>query len=131
MIKIDWNQIKSLKLHLLREGFTENTDVMLMIFFQGEADSKKIKTTLGKLDKVLFDAVANPLVSGVFLFDADVKRPLWRIKEQNKTSVLETAPSSGHHTIIRDFLKMSHEERDVWLDITLASAMHHMETHKV
>lgn len=131
MIKIDWDQVKSLKLNLLRQGFTENTDLMLMLFFQGAEDSKKIKTKLGRLDRSLFDAEANPKVTSVFLFDIDIKRPLLRIKEESKLNVLETIPVSGHYTIVRDFSNMSSEEKDVWVDITLAVAMHHMATNEV
>ena len=120
-------EIKSLKQHLQRLGLTEETEMMLLVFYKDQAESQRIKVKLNRLDRLLFDAESNPQVTSVFLFDAEVKRPLWRIKaEETSNNGFEAIPTTGHPEVIREFATMSQEKRDTWVDIMVASIQQYM-----
>lgn len=126
MLKIDWAQVKNLKAHLLRQGYTEESDVTVMILYRGKTESQQAKIKLGTLEKVLFDICDHVDVTGFYLFDAELKKPLWKIKEVEHTNTLESIPSSGHPSIIRDFDNMTPEQKDIWVKITEASVQQFM-----
>ena len=121
MLKIDWTQVKNLKDHLVRQGYTDDTDVAVMIVYRNKTESQQAKIKLGTLEKLLFEICNNSNIVGFYLFDAELKRPLWKIKEETNKNSVEPIPSSGHPSIIRDFKSMSPEQREVWLQMTLAS----------
>lgn len=124
-------EIKTLKTHLMRLGLTEDTELMLLIFYKGQSESQRIKVKLGRLDRLLFDAESNPNVTSIFLFDSEVKRPYWRLQAHQHTGSLEVIPSSGHPSIVRDFGNMSQEKRDTWVDITVASIQQYTSANEV
>lgn len=119
-------EIKSLKQHLQRLGLTEDTEMMLLIFYKGQAESQRIKVKLNRLDRLLFDAESNPQVTSIFLFDSEVKRPLWRLKADESSNAFEAIPTTGHPEVIREFATMSQEKRDTWVDIMVASIQQYM-----
>lgn len=131
MIKINWSQVKNLKTHLLRQGFTKETELLVMVFYSQNIDSQKLKVQLDKIDNVLFTIESNPQVTGVFVFDVDAKKPLWRVREQEIMDSLESIPSSGHRNIVRDFASMPSEQKDVWIEICLASLQQHLANSEV
>ena len=104
---------------------------MLLIFERGKAGAQRIKVKLGKLDRLLFDAESNPKVVGVFLFDSEVKRPLWKLDRKQQVDSFEDIPDTGHPNIVRDFGSMSPEKRDIWVDMTVASIQQYLSANEV
>jgi len=131
MIKIDWSQIKNLKLLLLRQGYTNESDVMVMIMYRHHRDSQRTSVKLGQLDRLLFDIESNLNVVGIYLFDAEFKKPLWRMRAISHQDLLENIPSSGHPNILKEFINMMPEQRKVWLDIAIAQMSKYLATHEV
>lgn len=127
MLKIDWVQVKNLKAHLMRQGYTDESDVAIMIMYRGKNESQRLKIKLKALEKILYDVGAHPNVVGFYLFDAELKKPLWRLKEEGQTNSLELIPSSGHPNVILDFDNMGPEQRDVWVEMTAASIAQYVE----
>ena len=127
MIRINWIEIKSLKTHLARLGFTKDSEVVLLVFFKGRTDSQNIKLRLGKLDNILFDMESNNQISSIFLFDSEIRKPLWKIKEVDDSYGIESIPVGGHSQIVRDYKDMDEESRDVWVDITIASMQRYLD----
>jgi hypothetical protein len=131
MIKINWSQIKNLKSLLLRQGYTDESDVMVMIMYRHHMESQRTSVKLAKLDQLLFDIESNPRVVGIYLFDSEFKKPLWRMREMNHQDLLENTPLSGHPSVLKEFTNMVPEQRDVWVEIALAQASKYLTTHEV
>ena len=127
MLKIDWAQVKNLRAHLKRQGYTDESDVAIMILYRGNNESQRLKIKLKALEEILFEVGARPEVTGFYLFDAELKKPLWKLKEVDHSSSLESIPSSGHPSVILDFKSMTPDQRNVWVDMTTASIEQYVE----
>ena len=128
MIRINWAQIRSLKSLLLGQGFDATSDLMVLVFHRNQADSQKIKVALSNLDKCLFELESDPHIIGIYVFDSEVQRPLFRQREIENLNSIEIVPSSGHTSIIVDFKNMMPDQRDVWVEMTLASISNFLAT---
>lgn len=126
MIKINWVEIKSLKTHLARLGFSKDSEVVLLVFFKGKKESQTIKLRLGKLDQLLFDIESNQKIYSIFLFDSDVKRALWKTKDTKDYPGVEYIPAGGHPQVIEDYKDMDEDSRQVWADITAITIQQYM-----
>ena len=125
MLKINWSQIKNLQAHLARQGFHPESEILAMIIFK-KNETAKHKVKFGQLQEFLFTLEGDPSIVGIFLFDTTVNKPLWSAKLEERKDSIETIPSSGHNTIISEFKNMRPEQKDVWLDITIASIQNYL-----
>jgi hypothetical protein len=126
MLRINWSQIKTLQTHLARQGFQPETEVLAIVMFK-KNETVKNKIEFGKLQEFLFSLEGDSTVTGIFLFDVAMKRPLWSAKIAERKDSLEVIPNSGHPTIVSEFKNLSPQQKDVWLDITLASIMNYLK----
>jgi len=120
MLRINWTQVRGLKEHLARQGFLPDSDILAMILYKS-AEPSKLKIKFEKLQEFLFDLDGDANVVGIFLFDTTINKPLWSAKAAERQEALETIPVSGHPTVITEFKNMNAEQKQVWIDITVAS----------
>ena len=127
MLRIDWTQVKNLKAHLLRQGYTEDTEVGVMLLYRGSVESQQTKIKLKRLEQLLYDVCDHVDITGFYVFDAELKKPLWRVRETDSSSnTVESIPSSGHPNIVLDFGNMSPEQKEVWVAMTEASLQQYL-----
>ncbi len=120
MIKINWTQIKNVRVNLQQKGYKDDSLVVVMVFFRTAPNHESFKVPFGKLMKFLYDLEGNQNVIEVYVLDHTRKRPLWRTKEHDRNKTIEEVPTSGHPGIIIEFDKMSPEQKDVYVNITEA-----------
>ena len=126
MVRINWEEVTAAKDKLLRDGATDTFELVIIIFYYSRSECDKVQVQLGQLEQALYDIVDDQNIKGVFLFDAQIKKPYLRCEGPDRVNALETVPSHGHPNIVLEFDKMSPESRDVWLEITLAGLQHHI-----
>lgn len=127
MVKINWSEVEATKDQLLRSGATDSFEMMIIVFYHSKHDCDRVQVRLANLEQALFDIVANSDVKGVFLYDAAMKKPYYKAQEADRVSELETAPVSGHPSVLAEFDKMTPEARDVWLEISMSQQAHHVQ----
>lgn len=127
MIKINWSEVEATKNQLLRNGATDSFEMMIIIFYHTKHDCDKIQIQLGSLEKTLFEICANLDVKGIFLYDAAMKKPYFKVQEADRVNELEEVPSSGHAFVITEFNKMSPRARHVWVKIAISQQQHYIK----
>jgi hypothetical protein len=130
MLRINWTQVKGLKDHLARQGFYDESELMIMTLYRSNLDPIRTKISFSELQPFLFEAEGNPNLIGVFVFDAKNNKPLWSAKAAEREESLESVPSSGHSNIIDEFKNMSPEQKQIWIDVMIAAAQSHVDKEK-
>jgi hypothetical protein len=111
--------------HLARQGFSAESEILAMIVYK-KNETTKHKIKFVQLQEFLFTLEGDPSIVGIFLFDTNINKPLWSAKLAERKDSIETIPSSGHPTIVSEFKNMRPEQKDVWLDITIASIQNYL-----
>ncbi len=127
MLRLDWSQIRGLRDHLARQGFGDESELMIMTLYN-KSEPIKIKIKFEQLEHYLFDVDSNPALTGVFIFDLKSNKPLWSAKAAERQECLESMPTSGHPSIVSEFKNMSPEQKQVWIDITSAAIASYLDS---
>ncbi len=122
MLRINWTQVRGLKEHLARQGFYEESELMVMTLYRSNIDPVKTRIAFSQLQNFLFEAEGDPNLIGVFVFDAKNNKPLWSAKAAEREESLESIPPSGHPNIVTEFKNMSPEQKQIWIDVMTAAA---------
>lgn len=130
MLRINWTQVRGLKDHLARNGFHDESELMVMLLYRSNIDPVKTRINFSQLQSFLFEAEGDQNLIGVFVFDAKNNKPLWSAKAAEREESLESVPSSGHPNIINEFKNMSQEQKQTWIDIMVASAQSYVDKEK-
>lgn len=126
-LRINWDEVSALKTRLMRSGATHNFELVIIVFYNTKAECDKIKVKLSQLERSLFDIGDNRDVSGVFLYDVQIRHPYWKCERMESNPASENIPSSGHSNVILEWNNMSRECRDVWFNITMQQLAQYME----
>jgi len=130
MLRIDWTQIRGLKDHLARNGFYDESELMVMLLYRSNLDPVKTRINFSQLQSFLFEAEGDHNLIGVFVFDAKNNKPLWSAKAAEREESLESVPSTGHQNIVNEFKNMSQEQKQTWIDIMVAAAQSYVDKEK-
>ena len=120
MLRLNWSQIRGLRDHLARQGFGNESELMIMTLYKN-TEPIKSKVKFDQLEQYLFDVDSNTGLIGVYIFDLKSNKPLWSAKAAERQECLESMPTSGHPSIVSEFKNMSPEQKQVWIDITSAA----------
>lgn len=130
-MRVNWEELRNLDQELHRQGWENDNDITLDVYFVKGDEKKSSKATLtvqvGNWLENIYKIIGQPSIRQIVAKDPRA-RVFWQVKRQPPVS--EKIPTSGHDYVVESFDVLEPLQRQVWTKITESALVDYMSSNE-